>query len=85
VRLAGEAGEETRIGGADLHVGMRLGEGDPDLVDSAMGEEHRERREPRHEAQRGQAGRDTDHVLFGDPHLEEAIGIRRGESVGPGR
>ena len=73
------------VGGPDLDVGVGLGDEHPDRVGRPVGEEHAERRQPRDVAERREAGRDADHVLLGDAHLEEALGVGVGEPVGPGR
>ena len=52
-----------------------------DLVERPMGEEDGERGQPRDVAHGGEAGRHADHVLLGDPHLEEAVRYAAGEGV----
>ena len=55
------------------------------LVERPVGEEDREGRQPRDVAQRRQARRHADHVLLGDPHLQEAFGKGGREAVDPRR
>ena len=64
---------------------MGLGDDDAHLIEGAVGHEGGEGGEPGHEAEGGHAGGHADHVLLGDAHLEEAIGMGGGEDVGPGR
>ena len=79
--LPREPGEKPRVSRADLHVGVGLGDEHPDLVGRPMGQEDRERRQPRDVAKSRKPGRDPHHVLLRDAHLEEALRVRDGVSV----
>ena len=81
----GLAREEPGVARGDLHVGARLGDEDPDLVQGTHDGERDERADERDQAHRGQAGGDAEHVLLGDPHLEIAVGMGLLEDVGARR
>ena len=85
VGLADCADQQARVGAGDLDVRVALRHQHPDRVERAVGEEHGERRRPRHVADRGQPGCRADQVLLGDAHLEEPVRVGLGELVGLGR
>jgi hypothetical protein len=90
MRLAGHAGEETRVAGGDLDVEPGLGDQDPDLVQGPDDGEGHERADEGHQPGRRQARGHAEHVLLGDAHLQvalrmallEHVGLRRAAHVG---
>ena len=75
VCLAGLAREEPGVAGGDLDVGAGLGDEHADLVQRSVQRERDERADEGHEADLGHAGGYAQHVLLGDAHLEEALGV----------
>jgi hypothetical protein len=79
--LARHPETDARVAGGDLDIPIGLGDQHPDRVEGAVGEEHPEQRHPRHEPRGGEAGGDPDHVLLGDTHPQEALGVCLGEQL----
>ena len=84
VRGAVGAHGDARVRGADLDVEPGVAHGIADLLPAAAGAEHGERGREHRAAGEGEPGGHTDHVLLGDAHVHQAIGIGGAQLAGGG-
>ncbi len=82
LRVAVLADADARVAADHAHVGRRIADRHPDLVE-ARRHEAGERTAERHLARQRQARRDAQHVRLRDPHLEEALRELLGELLRP--
>ena len=82
VRLAGLAREQAAVARGDLDVGTGLGDEHADLVQRPVERKGHEGADERHQADLGHARGHAEHVLLGDAHLVEALGIGILEELG---
>ena len=73
------------MGGADLDVEVRIGNGVADLLVGPAGREHREGGAEGNETHRAHAGGGVDHVGLGNAEVVEFLGVRLGDLAGLGR
>ena len=73
------------VGGADLDVEVRIGNGVADLLVGPAGREHREGGAEGNETHRAHAGGGVDHVGLGNAEVVEFLGVRLGDLAGLGR
>src|SRR5215218_5545118 len=77
------AGENSGVSATDLHIERRLRDHDPNLVEVTAGEKGGKATEPRSVSKRGHSGGNAGHVLLGNAHFEEAIGIALRKNICP--
>jgi hypothetical protein len=73
------------VGRADLDVEARVADGVADLVVAPPGAEHGEAGREGDPAREGEPRGHADHVLLGDAHVDQAVGIGLPEVGGLGR